>query len=168
MDDHENRIIEDNQKIIIYPINNCMIYSYSTINEMTNFILKYLESNKNDGYFDEIRYYFENIQYMTFYLNSAEGKEEKIKLYDPLFYLDFIRNSHENKSVIEIFAKINSNIDFSINEKKLIIRKKGYAKFYNFDGKSYQWRKIRTTNEITATKKVNFVSMNQNSNLFIK
>ena len=131
------------------------------------YILNYLENNEKDEIFEEIHYYLEHIHFMKFFAYSFNNREENIKLYDPIFSF-FCNKIKEDCSVLYVNAKFDPSIDnFKFIEKRFIKMYEGYAKFY-FDGKSFDWREIRTTNELTERQIVNFLCLNKNSNLLVR
>ena len=63
--------------MIIYNINTFDIYSYTTIHEITIFILKFMENNKKHNHFQEIVSYLKYNKLMNFSVHTINLNEYK-------------------------------------------------------------------------------------------
>ena len=128
---------------ILFHIDQISILSYNTVAEIVSKIKSFLiqipsENNK------EVMKYLDYAYYFKYSVTSHFRDNDYIEFNDPLYILDFIRNKDiTEKSILEIQGKINSKKELSFEFDYIQINRKGFGKFFNFDGKFCGWREIK-------------------------
>jgi hypothetical protein len=98
-------------------------------------------NQENLNIFNDLRFFLDKPNLMTFLINNQNGIPELTRYYDPLYSNSFIRNVNPKYS-ISLSIKLESNEDISRHEREVIMKKPGFAKFKYFDG-SYEWREVK-------------------------
>jgi hypothetical protein len=98
-------------------------------------------NQENLNIFNDLRFFLDKPNLMTFLINNQNGLPELTRYYDPLYSNSYIRNVNPHHS-ISLSIKLESNEEFSRYDREVIMKKNGYAKFKYFDG-SYDWREVK-------------------------
>lgn len=120
-----------------------MIDTGKSMQDIIEFIFNHLSDFPQEA-LKEVKFYLDNPKQINFQVKTDNSKlPELIKFTDPLYSLHSIRDKKDNKSV-DIFFSVEGVMDISrINEQEVIFKKKGYAKFNNFDNVYNEWRECR-------------------------
>jgi hypothetical protein len=101
---------------------------------------------------EELSMFLENPKLITFFVinKNSNGMEEKIRLFDPLYSNNYIRNV-DPKTPIDILFKLGAPEEVSRMDHRVIVKKSGYSKF-KITNSHYEWRecKIKEDNNVFA------------------
>lgn len=132
------------------------------INDLLDLIILKLK-NRSD-ILEELAYYLRNPNQISYFiLNKRTGIEEKIKLFDPLYSNNYIRNISA-RDPLTILFKLDTTEDISRISRKIILKKSGYAK-YKHVYPYFEWRECKIKDDKNIFAK--FKSFNNNCKIFL-